>query len=145
MYKIMDEKNYFTLGKISFMKKLLFIVFISVSLFYSCGNNSANQQTGNTSDSGLDKSFNRYKEAFIEDMWKLYPGWASSQGYHKYDSVLVVPDEAFHKKEVAFANQNLDSLKKFDISKLSSSNKTDFYILENALNGFLFNEIGRAS
>jgi len=121
------------------MKKLLFIVFISVAVFYSCGNNSVNKQASNTSIVGPDKSFDRYKEAFIENLWKLYPGWASSMGYHKYDSVLVVPDEVFHKKEIAFSNQNLDSLKTFDISKLSSSNKTDFYILENAINGFLFN------
>lgn len=126
------------------MKKLILFFFVTlsvvgVSLFYSCGNNPVNQKISNPSAADLDKSFDRYKEAFIEDMWKLYPGWASSMGYHKYDSVLVVPDESFHQKEIAFANQNLDSLKKFDISKLSSSNTTDFHILENALKGFLFN------
>jgi uncharacterized protein (DUF885 family) len=121
------------------MKKLVFLVCIVISLFYSCGNNQPADQSANQSaDSNLDKSFDRYKEAFIENLWKLYPGWASSQGYHKYDSVLVIPDEAYHQQEIAFANQNLDSLKKFDISKLSSSDKIDFHILENALNGFLF-------
>ena len=141
----MGEKIYFTFVEKYIMKKLLSFIFVVVSLFYSCGNTrSANQPPDSYRDnqstpSDLDKSFDRYKEAFIEDLWKLYPGWASSMGYHKYDSVLVIPDETFHKKEIAFTNQNLDSLKKFDVSKLSSSNKTDYYILENALNGFLFN------
>ncbi len=122
------------------MKKFILPIFIVVSLFTSCGNNQqAAQPTNQSPTQNMDTSFDRYKEAFIENLWKMYPGWASSQGYHKYDSVLVVPDDAYHQKEIAFAKQNLDSLKKFDISKLSSSNKTDFHILENALNGFIFN------
>ena len=125
------------------MKKyfLLFVVTLSVVqafLFYSCGNQSANQSDKDSASSALDKSFDRYKEAFIEELWKLYPGWASSQGYHKYDSVLVVADEAFHQKEIAFANEKSEALKKFDITKLTASDKTDYYILENMLNGIIF-------
>lgn len=121
------------------MKNLSFLALAAVCFFYSCGNESANQTVNQTLDSTMDQSFDKYKEALIENLWAIYPGWASALGYHKYDSVLVVPDEAYHKKEIDFANQNLDSLKKFHFAKLSSSNKTDFYILENALNGILFN------
>lgn len=87
----------------------------------------------------MDQPFDRYKAELIENLWEIYPGWASSLGYHKHDSVLVVPDEAFHKREIEFANTNLDSLKKFDVAKLSSSNKTDHHMLENAFRGIIFN------
>jgi len=121
------------------MKKIIFLA-LTVVLISSCGNLASKSDTNLPSGAGsMDKSFDTYKEAFIENLWKLYPGWASSQGYHKYDSILFIPDEAYHQKEIAFANQNLDSLKKFDLSRLSSSNKADFRMLENALDGFLFN------
>lgn len=79
-----------------------------------------------------DARFDRYKENFVEALWKLYPGWASSIGYHRYDSVLPIPDEAGRAKELAFSKANLDSLKSFDFSKLSDNNKTDYYMLENS-------------
>lgn len=121
------------------MKKIHFLAVAAIAFLGSCGNPSADQGSDQSSNSDLNSSFDRYKEAFIESVWAMYPGWAAGVGYHKHDSVLVVPDEAFHKKEIDFANQNLDSLKKFDPAKLSASNKTDFYILENALNGIVFN------
>ncbi len=122
------------------MKPILFFAIISVFLF-SCGSPNASDKTAvlSSADSSLDKPFHEFSETFIDDLWKLYPGWASSQGYHKYDSILVVPDEAFHQKEIAFADKKLEALKKFDLWKLSSSNKTDYYILENMLNGIIFN------
>jgi uncharacterized protein (DUF885 family) len=122
------------------MKKIFFIVFAGI--ISSCGSNSGNKPAAMLSASSepdANKLFDSYKEGFIENLWKLYPGWASSQGYHKYDSILSIPDEAYHQREIAFANRNLDSLKKFDYPKLLPSNKADFYILKNALNGFLFN------
>jgi uncharacterized protein (DUF885 family) len=77
--------------------------------------------------------FENYKSRFIEELWTVYPGWASSQGYHKFDSVLIVPNEASRAKELSFAKANLDSLKSFDISGLSDNNKTDYYMIENQL------------
>jgi uncharacterized protein (DUF885 family) len=81
-----------------------------------------------------DEQFDRYKKNFVEELWKIYPGWASSQGYHKYDSVLVVPDDASRAKEIAFANANLDSLRSYDLASLSDNNKTDHHMIENQLN-----------
>ncbi len=80
-----------------------------------------------------DDRFDRYKEQFIERLWALYPGWASSQGYHNYDSVLVVPDEAQRSKEMAFCKANLDSLKQFDLQRLSDNNQTDYHLIESQL------------
>jgi hypothetical protein len=60
-----------------------------------------------------DKIFNEYKGKFVLALWKQYPSWASSQGFHAYDSVLVVPNEAERKGSVAFCNEKLNALKKF--------------------------------
>src|ERR1051325_257606 len=117
---------------------ILFLV--AIVIVCSCGSDqSGDKQTTQLPSDSPDKSFSEFSANVIEDLWKLYPGWASSQGYHKYDSVLVVPDSAFHQKEISFANEEMNALKKFDETKLNSSNKTDFYILENMLKGIIFN------
>lgn len=117
------------------MNKHFHFLFFFLSLwlgFSSCGSDqSANQPI--TQSTTTDSAFAAFSNRFIEDLWKLYPGWASSQGYHKYDSVLVVPDAAFHQKELVFCQAYLDSLKNFELQKLSSGNKTDHHMLENTL------------
>ena len=82
----------------------------------------------------MNVQFEKYKAGFIEELWKVYPGWASNQGYHKYDSILVVPNDASRKKELSFANSNLDSLKTYNWGGLSDNNKTDYYMIQNQLN-----------
>lgn len=107
------------------MKKILAVIFASVSLV-ACNNSTQTMADQNA-------KFDAYKANFIEGLWKLNPGWASSAGYHKYDSVLVVPDEASRAAQIAFCNANLDSLKDFDINALSDNNKTDYRMVENQL------------
>src|SRR4051812_45575738 len=80
-----------------------------------------------------DKKFNAYKQRFVLALWKVYPAWASSVGYHKYDNVLVVPDDRSRANELAFCTAHLDSLKKFRLDELSDGNKTDYYLIENQL------------
>lgn len=78
-------------------------------------------------------AFDAYKERFVLNLWALYPGWASSQGFHKYDSIMVVPDETQRGKELAFCKANLDSLKSFELNNLSDNNKTDYQMIESQL------------
>ncbi|MGV3629715.1 MAG: DUF885 domain-containing protein [Bacteroidota bacterium] len=80
-----------------------------------------------------DADFDAFKKTFIEDLWRQYPGWASSAGYHKYDDQLSVPDEAGRKKELAFVGDQLKKLEEFDPEKLSANNKTDYHMIENQL------------
>jgi len=103
---------------------------------------SCNNSTKPTAEN-QDKTFDAFKEGFVEDLWKTYPEWASYNGYYKYDSVLTVPDENHRKAELAFASAWLDSLHKFDVSKLSPVNKTDFLMIENQLKAtqFYINEL----
>jgi uncharacterized protein (DUF885 family) len=89
-----------------------------------------------------DDAFNHYKEHFIEELWQQYPAWASSQGYHKYDSVLVVPNALAREIELAFCKANLDSLKNYDLNTLSDNNKTDYYLIENQLKSAQWNITG---
>lgn len=114
-----------------------FTLLVSLFLvFTSCGDNKLNSETISTAN--MDPKFDSYKNNFVEQLWKVYPGWASSQGYHKYDSVLVIPDEKGREKEIAFAKANLDSLKTFDLASLSDNNKTDYHMIENQLNGIIW-------
>ncbi len=106
------------------MKQLLAL--ISLILLASC---SGDKITENTTVN-QDASFDVYKERFVLALWKQYPGWASSQGFHKYDSVLVIPNDAFRKADLIFCTNNLDSLKQFDLNTLSDNNKTDYYMIE---------------
>lgn len=112
------------------MKKILLASVVCLSLA-ACGGDTKTSETKTVAD--MNPQFEKYKEQFIENLWKTYPGWASSQGYHKYDSVLVVPDDASRAKELAFAKSNLDSLKTFSLEGLSDNNKTDYYMIENQL------------
>jgi uncharacterized protein (DUF885 family) len=117
------------------MKKFI-LAFITCVAITSCGDN--NKKAESTSSSNLDPQFEKYKENFIEQLWKTYPGWASSQGYHKYDSLLVIPDNATREKEIAFAKANLDSLNNYDPASLSDNNKTDHHMISDQLKGIIW-------
>ena len=114
------------------MKYALSCLLISLCLL-SCRSNS-NQNGVKT----VDAEFDTYKEQFVEVLWKLYPGWASSQGYHKYDSLLVVPDSNARNKEKVFAKSHMDWLATFDKDKLSDNNKTDYLMMQDFLQSIIW-------
>ncbi len=113
------------------MKKILTLALLIIAGF---GCNS--KKTENAGEQN--QQFDQFKNEFVERMWEIYPSWASSQGYHKYDSVLVIPNEESDKKQLTFANENLDSLKAYDLKKLSDNNKTDLYMIENQLKSIVW-------
>ena len=112
------------------MKKIILSSIICFTLA-ACSSTEKKQENNNVAD--INPQFDRYKSNFIEELWKIYPGWASSQGYHKYDSILVVPDDASRTKELTFSKANLDSLKSYNLAELSDNNKTDYHMIENQL------------
>ena len=111
------------------MKKQV-TLFISTLFLLAC---SSKHSDNKTDAIDMNIPFDTYKQQFVEDLWKTHPGWASSQGYHKYDSILQIPDEKQRAEELAFCRANLDSLKKYDVTTLSDNNKTDHYLIENQL------------
>ncbi|MCI9846522.1 DUF885 domain-containing protein [Flavobacterium pectinovorum] len=114
------------------MKKL-FVTILTLAVLFSC-----NKSTKSGDDNTLDEKFDKYKEGFVTALWQINPGWASAVGYHKLDSVLVVPDAATDKAQLDFAKVQLDSLKQYDIENLSNNNKTDYYMIKNQLESAIF-------
>lgn len=113
------------------MKKT--IVSISLAfLLFSCSKNEK------VADKNADKKFNSYKEYFVNNLWKMNPDWASSQGFHKYDSVLIVPNKANRELQLESSKLQLDSLAKYDLESLSDNNKTDYHMMKNLLESAVF-------
>ncbi len=111
------------------MKKILQgLLFITL---VSCHNEPISNAKQNHNS---DAAFDAYREKFVESLWKLYPGWASSVGYHHYDSILIVPNQVQRELEMDFFNANLDSLLHYNVDGLSDNNKTDFYMIRDYLN-----------
>ena len=114
------------------MKKLFASIF-AITLLFSC-----NKSTKSNGDKALDEKFDKYKDGFVTALWQISPDWAAGVGYHKLDSVLVIPNGEQQKKELAFINAQLDSLKKYDVENLSDNNKTDFRMIKNQLESTVF-------
>ena len=106
------------------MKTKLFLAIVLLT-FFGCSNND-------------DEHFDAFKNNFVTNLWVQFPEWASSQGYHKFDDKLSIPNGENRKKQLDFTNKYNDSLMDFDIEKLSDNNKTDFYLIKNQLEGFIF-------
>jgi uncharacterized protein (DUF885 family) len=87
-----------------------------------------------------DAEFDQYKEAFVLRLWEMHPGWASGSGYHKFDSVLVVPDQSREKKERDFVLKELEELKAFEQKNLSQLNQIDWKLIHNYLEGAVFEQ-----
>ena len=80
-----------------------------------------------------DARFDAFKGQFIEALWRQNPDYAASQGYHKYDSLLVIPNAAQRQSDDAFARQSLAALGTFALDSLSPNNQIDLRLLRNEL------------
>jgi len=107
------------------MKKLFII--LTLCLAAACSE-STTEKTRNAN-----ASFDTYKKAFIDRYWNMYPAYASAMGYHRYDSVLFIPDAAFRRNELEFLTAELKTLRAFGLESLSTGNQTDFHLIENNL------------
>ncbi len=114
------------------MQKYLSTVALA-ALLAACNNggNTGKEQPG--ADTTQNAAFRQYEDHFITALWKMYPDWATSVGYHDYDSMLTIPDSASRQAELAFIQQQQDSLKNYDTSKLGVSLLTDYYLIRNQL------------
>lgn len=94
--------------------------------------NSGNQPTAGTPETA-DADFDHYKQRFIDSLWYYNPEWASSQGYHRYDSLLVVPTAGRRQTEAAALERRRQELAAFKPEHLSVNNQTDYRLLQNYL------------
>ena len=86
-----------------------------------------------TATTGPDTRFDTFKSQFIEALWRQNPEYASSQGYHKYDSLLVIPNSAQRQSDDIFAQKNMAALGTFGLDSLSPNNQIDLRLLRNEL------------
>jgi uncharacterized protein (DUF885 family) len=115
------------------MKKLIFL-FALLIFIVSC-----NEEKPFKPDLIIDDEFNSFKELFVEELWKVFPGWASELGYDKYDSILIVPDGIARAKQFEFAQLQLQNLKNYPVDSLSEHNQIDWLLIENELNSIIWN------
>jgi uncharacterized protein (DUF885 family) len=108
------------------------LLILSAVLLAAC--NRGQQQPEAATDSTLNAAFTRYENNFLEATWKEYPQSATAAGYHAYDTVLVIPDESSRKSSLKYVSSQLDSLSKYDTSKLSDANLIDYYLIRDRLN-----------
>lgn len=114
------------------MKKTILTLSLTLLLF------SCNKKQDPSDGANLDAKFEKYKSNFVDDLWKISPEWASSQGFHNYDSILLIPNAENERIQLKFAQSQLDSLKNYPINQLSDNNKTDVQMMENLMNSFVF-------
>ncbi|WP_428328794.1 DUF885 domain-containing protein [Mucilaginibacter sp.] len=86
-----------------------------------------------------DAAFSVYENSFLDAFWKLNPDWATSVGYHKYDSLLVVPNDQSRDKLITFTKINIDSLSRFDVNTLNEANKIDYHLMQNQMESIQWN------
>lgn len=111
------------------IKKLLYTLVAVTTILTACKKDGGvAPQTGKD-----DAGFIIYENNFLEALWKLDPDQATSVGYHKYDSLLVVPNDQSRDKMVNFAKIHLDSLGRYDITTLSDANKIDYHLMQNQM------------
>jgi uncharacterized protein (DUF885 family) len=110
------------------IKKLLPIGLIILSV-YSCKKDGAEMSPTETNNT----TFGRYETHFLEALWKLDPDAATQTGFHKYDSLLVIPNSKSRSEMMSFTKVQMDSLAKYDPGQLSDGNKIDYHLIQNQL------------
>jgi uncharacterized protein (DUF885 family) len=101
------------------------------ALLSSCGNSDTTAAT-NPADEP-DARFERFKSQFIDSLWYYNPSRASNSGYHRYDSLLVIPTQARREVEAAHQARMRKFLTGFELNDLSVNNQTDYQLMLNHL------------
>ncbi|AHJ98174.1 DUF885 domain-containing protein [Hymenobacter swuensis] len=99
--------------------------------------NSGSQPTSGT-PATADADFDRYKSRFIDSLWYYNPEWASGAGYHRYDSLLVVPTAGRRQMEAAALARRRKEMETYPLENLSVNNQTDFRLMQNYLQSARF-------
>ncbi|MBD2717026.1 DUF885 domain-containing protein [Microvirga sp. STR05] len=112
------------------LKTILAVASLAVAVgLTGCGDSKSRKLAD--ADAQPDAVFERYKTRFIDSLWYYNPEWASSQGYHRYDSLLVVPTEGRRRTEAKMLKRRGTELADFKVEELSVNNQTDWRLLQN--------------
>ncbi|MDB4927458.1 DUF885 domain-containing protein [Mucilaginibacter sp.] len=111
------------------VRKILLLLIVCATLFIGCKKDAGS----GPSDKKGNEAFTAYEEHFLDALWKLNPDWATGEGYHKYDSLLVIPNEKSRDAMLNFIKLQNDSLSRFEVNDLSELNKIDYRLMQNHL------------
>jgi uncharacterized protein (DUF885 family) len=111
------------------IKKLLFLALCLTTFFIACKKDAGSGPALAKDDNG----FNTYEDHFLDALWKLDPDEATTNGYHKYDSLLVIPNAKSRDARLNFIKLQNDSMSRFEVNQLSATNQIDYHILQNQL------------
>jgi uncharacterized protein (DUF885 family) len=114
------------------MKKIIALSLL-LCILIACDSNKNRSTKDVDKENVKDSSFNKLSKQFIDDYLKTFPAFASGQGFHDYDTALIIFNADRLKLENAFAKQWQDSLAKINYEALSDNDKTDYKIIENQL------------
>ena len=64
------------------MKNILLMLLVLL-LTAGCKRKQGTDTPSHTTDKVTVTAFEAYKEQFVEDLWRTFPGWATGVGYHK--------------------------------------------------------------
>ncbi|MFD0765663.1 DUF885 domain-containing protein [Mucilaginibacter lutimaris] len=117
------------------MIKKLLLMALYVAAFTGCKKDTEMMQDLSLKD---DAAFLRYEDHFLEELWKNNPDWATSVGYHKYDSLLLIPTSKTREQAVKFAKVQIDSLSRYQVNSLSDLNKMDSRLMQNEMEKIQF-------
>ncbi|MGF7037996.1 DUF885 domain-containing protein [Mucilaginibacter lappiensis] len=110
--------------------KLLLAVIIFIVAFTGCKKDNGG---GGPLMGKDDAAFTIYENSFLETLWKQNPDWATSVGYHKYDSLLYIPNGQSRDKMMDFVRVQTDSLSRFEVNSLTEANRIDYKMMQNQL------------
>ena len=118
------------------IKKLLNTVIILATALIGCKKDGSSTGPQGGKD---DAAFTVYENSFLNGLWKLNPDWATSVGYHKYDSLLVIPNDQSRDKMITFSKVQIDSLSRFEVNTLSEANKIDYHLMQTQMESIQWN------
>lgn len=106
--------------------------FLLLITFFAVGCQKDMQAPGSLQAQG-NEAFVAYENHFLEELWKLNPNWAANEGYHKYDSLLIVPNDKSRDNMTNFIKVQKDSLARYEVNDLSEPNRMDYQLMQNQL------------
>ncbi|WP_346839333.1 DUF885 domain-containing protein [Microbulbifer sp. SAOS-129_SWC] len=88
---------------------------------------------GNATDSAASTSFARLSAQMVDELWKLFPDWAVSEGYYAVADQLQVPDDAYRQRQLAFVEKYRDLFAKVDTGQLAPNASSDLVMIQHFL------------
>ncbi len=115
-----------------------FLSLITVTVIFtasSCsqGNLSHTASPNTSANDSAREVFLQFSDQFLDSLWFHYPEWATSIGYHKYDSLLPIPDEAQIQTQLYFIRSWKSRLTTFNPNTLDDENRISYEMIKNML------------